>query len=45
MAVTPGDVLLAPVPEPETYMMLLLGLGAVGALSRRRARSLGSLPV
>lgn len=44
MAVTPGDVLLAPVPEPETYMMLLLGLGAVGALSRRRARSLGSLP-
>lgn len=44
MAVHPGDVLLAPVPEPETYMMLLLGLGAVGALSRRRARSLGSLP-
>jgi hypothetical protein len=33
MAVRPGDVLAA-VPEPETYMMLLLGLGAVGALSR-----------
>ena len=44
MAVTPGDVLLAPVPEPETYMMLLLGLGAVGALSRRRARSMGDWP-
>lgn len=43
MAVRNGDVLLAPVPEPETYMMLLLGLGAVGALSRRRARALGSL--
>jgi hypothetical protein len=43
LAVRPGDVLAA-VPEPETYMMLLLGLGAVGALSRRRrARALGSL--
>lgn len=38
MAVRNGDVLLAPVPEPETYMMLLLGLGAIGALTRRRAR-------
>ena len=37
MAVRSGDVMAA-VPEPETYMMLLLGLGAVGALSRRRAR-------
>ena len=42
MPVRSGDVLLAPVPEPETYMMLLLGLGAVGALSRRRARALGA---
>lgn len=42
LAVRPGDVMAA-VPEPETYMMLLLGLGAVGALSRRRARALGSL--
>ena len=41
LAVRPGDVLAA-VPEPETYMMLLLGLGAVGALSRRRARALGA---
>lgn len=26
----------APVPEPETYAMLIAGLGAVGFLSRRR---------
>ena len=35
LAVRPGDVMAA-VPEPETYMMLLLGLGAVGAVARRR---------
>ena len=28
--------LLAPVPEPETYAMLLAGLGLLGALARRR---------
>jgi hypothetical protein len=27
---------LAPVPEPETYAMLLAGLGAVGFMARRR---------
>lgn len=27
---------LAPVPEPETYAMLLAGLGLIGTLSRRR---------
>lgn len=27
---------IAAVPEPETYAMLLLGLGAVGAIARRR---------
>ncbi|PIL46032.1 hypothetical protein CR105_07735 [Massilia eurypsychrophila] len=27
-----------PVPEPETYGMLLLGLGLVGFMARRRAR-------
>ncbi|MEJ6000462.1 FxDxF family PEP-CTERM protein [Paucibacter soli] len=27
---------LAPVPEPETYAMLLAGLGVVGFLARRR---------
>lgn len=35
MAVHSGDILAA-VPEPETYTMLLAGLGVVGALSRRR---------
>lgn len=28
----------APVPEPETYAMLLAGLGLMGAVSRRRKR-------
>lgn len=30
---------VAPVPEPETYAMLGLGLGLVGLLSRRRAKA------
>lgn len=34
MAVRPGDV--AAVPEPQTYAMLLLGLGAVLLAARRR---------
>ena len=25
-----------PVPEPETYMMLLAGLGVIGVIARRR---------
>jgi PEP-CTERM motif len=29
----------APVPEPETYAMLLLGLGVVGFVSRRQLRN------
>lgn len=36
MAVRNGDVLLAPVPEPETYAMLLAGLGVMSAVARRR---------
>ena len=32
-------VSLAPVPEPETYAMLLAGLGAVGVMVRRRKSS------
>jgi hypothetical protein len=31
-----GGVAIAPVPEPETYAMLLLGLSAVGLVRRRR---------
>ncbi|SEO54355.1 PEP-CTERM protein-sorting domain-containing protein [Duganella sp. CF517] len=30
---------VAPVPEPETYAMMGLGLGLVGLLSRRRAKA------
>lgn len=42
LAVHTGDV-MAPVPEPETYAMLLLGLGVVGAISRRRSRAAETL--
>jgi hypothetical protein len=39
-AVHDGDVgIAAPVPEPETYAMMLLGLAGVGAIARRRART------
>jgi hypothetical protein len=31
-----GGVVVSPVPEPETYAMLLLGLGALGLVARRR---------
>ena len=32
------DVIFAPVPEPETYALMLAGLGAIGAWARRRQR-------
>lgn len=32
---------LAPVPEPSTYVMMLVGLGALGLLIRRRAPQFG----
>jgi hypothetical protein len=31
------DFAAAPVPEPETYAMLLAGLGLMGAMVRRRS--------
>ena len=33
------------VPEPETYAMLLAGLGVMGAVARRRKKSPSALPV
>ena len=39
VAVRFGDV--APVPEPETYAMMLLGLGTLAVASARRRRHLG----
>jgi hypothetical protein len=38
-AVRPGDVATVAVPEPETYTMLLAGLGLLGAGAKRRRRS------
>lgn len=31
-----GNLILTPVPEPESYAMLLAGLGIIGAIARRR---------
>jgi hypothetical protein len=36
-----GAVMLAPVPEPETYGMMLGGLGLLGFLARRRVSKQG----
>lgn len=36
MANYSGTLTVSPVPEPETYAMLLAGLGIVGMLARRR---------
>lgn len=33
------DKALAPIPEPETYALMLAGLGAVGFMARRRRSS------
>ena len=30
---------VTPVPEPETYAMLLAGLGVMGAIARRRSKT------
>lgn len=38
LAVNPPDLMsISPVPEPETYAMLLAGLAMVGGMARRRA--------
>ena len=34
-----GSIAVAPVPEPETYAMLLVGLGLMGAVVRHRNKS------
>jgi PEP-CTERM motif len=34
-----GAISISPVPEPETYAMLLAGLGLMGAVVRRRSRN------
>jgi hypothetical protein len=39
-----GNSPLAPVPEPETYAMLLTGMVMLGAAARRRQRAAAQLP-
>jgi len=34
-----GNIVATPVPEPQTYAMLLAGLGAVGFVAARRRRA------
>ncbi len=34
-----GSLNVTPVPEPETYAMLLAGLGVMGAIARRRSKT------
>jgi hypothetical protein len=36
LAVLDGDVAVSPIPEPETYALMLAGLVVVGAAARRR---------
>lgn len=33
------EIFLAPIPEPETYALMLAGLGALGFVARRRRRT------
>ena len=39
--VTVGSATVTPVPEPESYAMLLAGLGLMGTIARRRSRKAG----
>jgi hypothetical protein len=41
-AVRDGDVAVTPVPEPETYAMMLVGLGLIGGIARRRKQKLSA---
>lgn len=34
-----GNIVAVPVPEPESYAMLLAGLGLMGTIARRRSKS------
>lgn len=34
-----GNLILTPVPEPESYAMLLAGLGLLGTIARRRSKA------
>lgn len=38
----PSGGVTSPVPEPETYAMLMAGLGVMGAVARRRKAKRGS---
>jgi hypothetical protein len=35
----------APIPEPATWLMMILGTGLVGAMMRRRRHALKLVPV
>ena len=37
-----GSMTISPIPEPETYAMLLAGLGLMGFVARRRQRNLAA---
>jgi hypothetical protein len=39
------NINISAVPEPSTYLLLLAGLGAIGMLSRRRARKFAAFTV
>lgn len=40
ISITAQDAVTAPIPEPETYAMMLAGLGLLGFMAKRRKRQL-----